>query len=512
MREKVLDMPQKYVVSSNAIAGSKKRYRMDQTIIVALISAIVYGASLALAFLLAMDQSLEIAALALAHIGAAAAFLIYWRLGHWGAAKYACFGAVLLLIASIFRIQAAIDTVIYGMRIANLPTTVPLPEPLIWWYFKGELITNLGILLVVSTWRIVLGAQVEKHSFMQDKRDEPRSLLLLVYIAGIFVAVVGEIAPSAFGSLSQFASLTYSFAVASIFFLAAKRRGASGSAIVALVLAAPMVALALGTGMKEDLFLPLMPAALLFWFRSKSIARKTIAILVGISALAVAQLYIVYVRNSTWTISQNMPLVREQVPILETIFTFGKEFRQMSISKGFNQISERVNLTSSHAITVILADRYGYKPMEVFGLIPVSLIPRILWPNKPIIQPGAMQTERIRGTNNDLAYTSSATAAGFFTEMYLGAGFYGVIIGSVLYGTILAYAQRLTRKISPGFGYRAFSLILLYWTIRFDEKAVVYAYTSIVFSLIFVLLLTKGFAALGLRMKNSDHSLVGRPI
>jgi hypothetical protein len=512
MREKVLHIRNEDFASASVLTGGKKRYRIDHSVVTALISTIVYGTSLAFALLLAMDQSLEVAALALAHIGAAAAFLIYWRLGRWGAAKYDCFGAALLLIASIFRIQAAIDTLVYGLRIADLPATVPLPEPLIWWYFKGELITNLGILVVVSTWRMVVGAQVEKHSFLRGKREEPGSLLLIVYLAGMLVAVVGKIAPGAFGSLSQFASLTFSFAVASIFFLAAKRRGAFRSVVLAVLLAAPMVVLALGSGMKEDLFFPLVPAALLFWFRSKSVIPKGIAILVGLSVLGVAQLYIVYVRDSTWTINQNMPVVREQAPILETMSSFSKDFGRMSISSGFDEISERINLTSAHAITVILADKYGFKPMEVFGLIPASLIPRILWPNKPIIQPGAMQTERIRGTHNDLAYTSSATAAGFFTEMYLGAGFFGVIFGAGLYGTILAYAQRRILRIAPGFGHNAFSLILMYWTIRFDEKAVVYAYTSIVFTLIFIWLLKKGSAVIGLKMQNIDQSSDGWPV
>ena len=471
-----------------------------------LASLVVYLIVFTLSVLLAEDGDEKVTAFVVLHIGAAASLLVCWRLGRWGRAKYDCFGAALLLAAALLRMQAAIDTLVYGLRIESIPSTIPLQAPATLALFKGEFITQIGLLIIASTWRIVVGKQVERYSFLESKRSEPARLLATIYVAGIAVSIAGRLAPGSFGNLAQFASLMFLFAVASIYFIAVKQLAAFRQVLLAVLLALPMVALALGSGMKEDLFFPLVPASLLYWFRYRSAMPRLFAIVVGFAVLGISQLYVGYVRDATWKTGENTPIRREQAPILQTVTSFIDEFKYLNITDGLNKVSARINLTTTHAITVILADEYGYEPMEVFGKIPVSLIPRVFWPGKPVFQPGAMQTARIQGTHAELANTSSATAAGFITEMYLGAGFFGVMLGAGTYGLLLAKAQRWVYREAPGFGHRAFALILMYWTIRFDEKAVVYAYTSIVFTLVFIWLLKRGFAAIGLRMEsNAPH-------
>ena len=98
----------------------------------------------------------------------------------------------------------------------------------------------------------------------------------------------------------------------------------------------------------------------------------------------------------------------------------------MKSTDALDSIGGRVNLTIAHATSVTLADNRGHEPMEVFGMIPASVIPRVFWPGKPIMQPGAMQTARILGGNILVSEIRSATAAGFATELYLGGWWFGV--------------------------------------------------------------------------------------
>ncbi len=163
-----------------------------------------------------------------------------------------------------------------------------------------------------------------------------------------------------------------------------------------------------------------------------------------------------------------------------------------------NASGARINQTITHAVTVALADHRGHEPVAVFGLIPASVIPRVIWPSKPVIQPGVMHTIRIYGANVHASQVRSATAAGFWTELYLGGWWWGVLLGSSFYGLLLATAQRWAWRFDPGFGHQAFCFLVLYSTFRFDEMHVVYAYTSIVFSMAFIWMLGHASRFLGL--------------
>lgn len=466
----------------------------------ALIRALVASCAIYLAFfgiacLLASDGGDSRLAMVLVHFGAAASFLAYWRLGRWGTAKYGSFGAALLLVSAIFRFQAAFDTITFGMRIEAIPNTVPLTDPVMFWLLKGELLTQAGVLMVVSAWRVSMGRRIEEFSFLRNYRGAPIRLLAFAYTAGLAVNLVGQFAPDVLGPFQQLASLMFSFSVAAIYFIAARQGKVRRQVAVALLLAMPMVVLALGLGVKESLFFPLVPAALLYWFGYRSLALRVLLAGFVFFALALSQLYVGYVRANTWQTNS------ADTSALETLSGFGDEFGSMGMLDGLEQISFRINMTSAHAITVCLADRYGYEPFEVFGLIPASVVPRILWPGKPVLRPGAMQTARIRGVRGDLADISSATAAGFSTELYLGGGVLGVFLGAGLYGLLLAGAQKWVLRMDPGFGHEAFTFMAMYWTLRFDEKAVVYAYTSIMFIVVYIWLMKKVAAGFGLRSR-----------
>lgn len=429
----------------------------------------------------AVDDSLR---LALLHIGSAISFFTYWKFGRWGSARFDSFGAALLLLSALLRILAAIDAITYGTRIDLLPHTVQYPESIMGLLFKGEVITHFGVLLVVTSWRVMVSARIEHFSFLHNYRTVNKKLPLMMYALAIAVEVGRRTLSADFGVLGQISSLTYSFGVVSIFFIAIRQTKPFKRIWLALGLASPMVILAMGIGMKENIFFPLVPAALLYWFGYRGLSPKVVAIASGTLLLALSQLYVGYIRETAWGSDR-------EYSTAELVSGFQAHMAGADRTRGLESISSRINMTTSHAITVAIADSRGFEPFEIFGSIPASLIPRFLWHNKPVLQPGAMHTARIHNLNVPLSEISTATAAGFFTELYLGGGYIGYIFGALAFGMLLAALQLWAFKNSPGFGHLAFCFVSAYLALRFDEKAVAYAYTSVVFTSAFVFMLSK---------------------
>ena len=458
------------------------------------LSFLVYGFSLGFAFLLSRMGTSDQVTLAFAHTASAMAFLTCWRLGRWGRARHDSFGAALLLVAVAFRVIALIDTLAFGTRAEEMYRywTLPVSDPVIELLLKGEFITTTGILLVASSWRLGIGERIEQFSFVANGRQVPIKLALGVYLAAILIEVSTRILSIGFGPFEQLTKLLYGFGVASIFFIGAYGRTRILQVAIAGLLALPLFVLALRSGVKEEMFFPLVPAALLFWTRFNNVAARGLILVLGIALLAIAQLYVHYVRDTTW---KSAGVVETSTG--ELISGFGNRADGVQANDALDSISSRVNMTIAHATTVTLADNRGHEPVEVFGMIPASMIPRVLWPGKPIMQPGAMHTSRILGGMIPVSQIGSATAAGFATELYLGGWWLGVVLGGVIYGLLLAWAQKWTWRNAPGFGHQALCFVVLYWTIRFDEKAVVYAYTSILFTVVFVWMLNQVARSLG---------------
>gem|GEM_PF-2888431 len=461
-----------------------------------LIVGSVYAVVVILALLLSRVGVSDQVCLALVHLAGAAALLLFWKLGRWGGAKYGSFGAALLLVGSAFRVQALLDALSYGTRLENVYrySNVLLPDPAFDWVLKGELITVIGLLIIACSWRVTVGPYVERYSFVRGARAVPMKISLLVYGAAFGVDVLQRVVGISFGALDQIASLLFVAGIASIYFIAARKRSGIPQVIIAGLLGAPMSLLALDSGMKEEIFFPFVPAGILYWINFRNFTARFAAVCAAALVLAISQLYVHNVRELSWRSTGDL-----DIPTQVLIASFAGNLQHARIVEALDDISSRINMTTAHTITVSLADNYGHEPAEVFGLIPASVVPRFLWPGKPVMQPGAMHTARILGISGPLSEIRSATASGFVTELYLGGWWIGVVLGAVSFGSLLAFAQKWAYSFGGGFGHQALCFIAFYWTLRFDEKHVVYAYTSIFFLTIFIWILVKTANLLGVR-------------
>ncbi|MFT3755246.1 MAG: hypothetical protein QM769_04765 [Pseudoxanthomonas sp.] len=473
-----------------------------------LFSGAVYGFFLCWAVLLARIGVSDSICLMLAHVGGAAALLVCWKLGRWGSARFDSFGAALLLLGVGFRVFAFFDTLVFGTRIDVLYDyrTLPLPDPVIDLLLKGELITVVGMLLIACSWRVGVGARIERFSLLGSVQQVPLRLPLLVYGAAIAINVAKKVIGLDFGPLEQVLSLAFTFGVAAIYFISIRKNSALGQVTTAGVLALPLSLLALATGIKEEMLYPFIPAAILYWTLFRHPLMRASAIILGLALFGMSQLYVQYVRETTWRSTGDV-----EVSTGDLLQGFGQNAGEKDSTETLKGIGLRLNLTTTHATTVTLADNRGYVPMEIFGLIPASLVPRVLWPGKPVLQPGAMHTARILGGGIPISQIKTATAAGFLTELYLGGSWWGMILGSILYGVLLAAAQKWALGYAPGFGHGAYCFLVLYSTLRFDEKHVVYAYTSIIFTMAFIWMLKHVSRLIGLGSTVSRLPAVEHP-
>lgn len=466
------------------------------------LSALVYCFFLLLAFMLSRTAMADRLSLAVAHLGGAAALLTCWRLGRWGRARLDSFGAALLLLGTAFRLHAMIDALVYGTRVESLHRyrALPIPDPVIDLFLKGELITVTGMLLVACSWRLNIGSRIEQFSFLGNSRQVPVRVAALVYGAALGVDITRRVLGIGFGPFDQILSLLFGFGVAAIYLIAVRKGRPKRQVVTAFLLALPMFILALNSGMKSEMFFPFIPAAILYWMGFNTAGARAIAIMLGFALLAFSQLYVHHVREMSWRSTGDL-----SIPTVELLDGFVSQVRITHATDALDGISSRINQTTAHAATVTLADHYGHQPVEIFGLIPASIIPRLFWPGKPVMQPGVMHTARILGTSVPVSEIRSATAAGFFTELYLGGWWLGALLGSIIYGAMLSGAQKWVRRTDPGFGHQAFCFLVLYWTLRFDEKHVVYAYTTVIFTVIFIWILGQATRVLGLRANNHQR-------
>ena len=464
----------------------------------------------ALAALLSESGVSEAIVLAIIHVGSAVGLLIFWRLGRWGRARFDSFGAALLVLAVAFRLHALIDTLAFGTRfevIQRYPA-IPLPDNNVLLFLKAESIAFAGLLLVVCAWRMRIGLRVEAYSYLLHGKSVPVLTAILAYLAALVVDILIRVLGIGFGALTSFSTTLFMVGVASIYFVAARRASGPGRVTLALAMGLPMMLLALNKGMKSEIFIPLIPAAILFWYAYPRTLVRCMFVALAIFALALSQLYVHHVRQVAWT---SDGIARVSPVVLATGFL--EKLPTTNPLDALDSISSRVNMTVPRAITVTLADNHGFEPRNVFMPIPATFIPRFLWPDKPVLMPGAQHTARILGLDVPLTEIRSATAAGFMTELYLGGGWLGVIIGGLAFGLLLASAQRWALRRTPGFGHMVFCFLAVYWAFRFDEFQVVYSYTAIVYLVVFLWLLRKVTGAFGLKSSmgiRSEYSMSKR--
>ena len=423
--------------------------------------------------------------LALLNAGSAISSLYFWRNLNWGKGKFDSFGAAILLTSSLIRIFSGLDVLFYGTRLDEIPFSVPLPEDLTFLLVKSEALSHFGTILLVIAWRHVVGVNLNKLTFLDQSNMVDDRIPRVAYFAGVIVEFLRRILGVDFGFLDQLSTLTFTCGVVSIYFLARKNNNVNKQIYLSAILSLPLIILSFGSGMKTNIFFPLIPLVMLIFINFKSTLFRFSAIIGGLIILAYSQLYVQYVRGDVLDSSSKV------VSTSELIEGFQYYLLTATFADGLDSVSSRIDLLTTRLITVAIADSRGYEPINIFGPIPGSLVPRLFWPSKPVLQPGAQHTFRVLNIDAQASEATSATATGFFSELYLGGGYIGWALGAMIFGALLAKVQLIALRKSSKFGSQLIAFASLFWALRFEENHVSYAYTALFVYLLFIVLTTK---------------------
>jgi hypothetical protein len=146
------------------------------------------------------------------------------------------------------------------------------------------------------------------------------------------------------------------------------------------------------------------------------------------------------------------------------------------------------NLSTGRAIRLFEQGKAEYAGGKTIMDIFPAMVPRIIWPDKPIMM-GGTSTEYVRKYTGMEIIGNTAVGMGQIFELYINFGHKGVLIGLFLWGTILglldiAAAQRLWAG-----NWDSFVLIyLLGWNMNKQEGTFAECAmgTGIIFVLVFV--------------------------
>ena len=256
-----------------------------------------------------------------------------------------------------------------------------------------------------------------------------------------------------------------------------------GRLIATALLSVPFIVAASGTGMKESMILSAVPVAVLAWIYLKHPILRAGLLVVGMVALAIIASYVQYFRDQVWQGRQDTTSRQAAQSFIEEIKI---DEMDETLKDGLTGFIARNNASFARGWAVSIADEQEFQPELVFSPLAYVFIPRVLWPEKPLIRQGWEYTGLVFG-QEFLAWTDSSTAAGFYTSLYLGYGWLAFGAGAVLIGVLLAkmtlLAQRFGGRIAAGL----YIFAMLPFIMRLDETWAVGALTGPIISLCYVL-------------------------
>jgi hypothetical protein len=383
------------------------------------------------------------------------------------------YGSTTLFVSAILQIAAMLAVYLLSVGPTTLRPTVPEPLPPEILALKANALSTIGLILVICSWRFVIWDKIENVSLTPEVPEQQLSAARLLYWGNLCTIAFISLGRIEVFSVRQLLGALFSFAIASIFVLAQSKPPGLPRVSYSFLLALPFTFLALSNGMKEHIIFPLVPTALNTWFAIRGLPAKVFLLMFGCLCFVTLTLYVNYVRAETW-------YSRGQKSTPELLTGFVSHIRRNGIENGLEQSLARIEPSKPRMETIAIADGRGLEPNEIFGRLPAMFIPRALWPDKPVVAPGAEHSWRLENRRGSPPPGYWSASAGFFAELYLGGGYLGVILGSIIYGAAIGVMQRFAVQNMPGIAVNSLCFLSFYWSIRLEEAHVLYAYSSIV--------------------------------
>ncbi|HTU44713.1 MAG TPA: hypothetical protein VMF91_06605 [Bryobacteraceae bacterium] len=197
--------------------------------------------------------------------------------------------------------------------------------------------------------------------------------------------------------------------------------------------AAILFALELATGLlsfnKSEIIIALGVVFLGFYFmRPSKILAAT-----AISVIAIVYFVITpLVSRGRLYLTTNSASISERVEALESAWNVDHPDISSSNVQGW-----WTRLCYSNAQAFCLRQHDAGMPGNTFELILPAIVPRVLWPDKPLMTPGFEFNQLVTGNHR------SSSAAGVFAEAYWNGGWPAVVIACVYLGLLLNWFTRI---------------------------------------------------------------------
>jgi hypothetical protein len=125
-----------------------------------------------------------------------------------------------------------------------------------------------------------------------------------------------------------------------------------------------------------------------------------------------------------------------------------------------------------------------YEGLERFLVVPLSLIPRAIWPDKPSLSRGVWFSSTFRGLATD---TTSYSAMTIFSEGYLFYGWTGTVLAMLILGSVLALIRSRLDNPRLALVYLALVPTILQIEPEFSSYVITLVQRTVVFIVVFFL-------------------------
>ncbi|MBZ0159604.1 MAG: hypothetical protein K8G79_05650 [bacterium] len=257
---------------------------------------LIYAFGVALAFVSRTNFEGDLW-LIVVHLAAAAALYYLWSRGQWGEARFESFGAVALLAGLFYRLIGIVDILSYGSRFDEWPTSVSSSEA--WWdIIRGEALTQVSLILVVFSWHWSIGRHAVRTSFLAASKQQGKAYWIVwaLYVLAMTLEITKQRFNLEYGSANQVIGVFYLSGVAATLVIANTRPGNKSRILWAAGLGLPLSLMAIGSSMKQNIIIPLLPAGILLWLASKKLGAKLAILTAAILFTAYLQAYVSFAR------------------------------------------------------------------------------------------------------------------------------------------------------------------------------------------------------------------------
>lgn len=345
-----------------------------------------------------------------------------------------------------FRVSSA---VYFGF--GQLVPYIANPTTLAWmqetYPFLDSDIQKLNIIILLAILCVLAGAALIRplgSSALRKRADQIDKLPIYACLFVVFGAILryGLIVPAALGYLAPlpgvfiFLGKTYSAGLLLLLIYGLRWRGLALLLAVTLTL----VELAVGTLLfaKTEVLITIVFSTLALWYNRPSYLRLGICFLIALSIYASLGNLVLFGREEIirrYASADAAVSPDERFQIMKRYFA--GDTSQWDYVRGDSQQSlYRLSYVNVAATVVDWHDRG--KPGESLKFAFIAMIPRIIWPDKPVISNVGERTyQKITG------YTGTSYSPGLFAEAYWNFGWSGIPMTMFPFGVFLGFLSRL---------------------------------------------------------------------